>query len=218
MSTLSLDHVFICVREPEPAISALSEFGLTMATRRVQPGTGAQHATWYFENAYIELVWASPGAIPFAEEPRLHMAERCKSPSSGWCPFGYSFRASPEEPLPIATWPYSAPFTPAGVPPIPVAINSSARDEPLLLASYGPGRPDALKPRPPMQDRLGLRTISAVRFQLPGAEPSLELARLEELGFFSRTVGPFSVEFELDGGASGARRSFHPAVPLSLSW
>lgn len=214
-----LDHVMVCVAEPEKPLAALHEFGLVASLRGPQPGTGAGHAVFAFDNAYLELAWPTPGAAVFADAPRLHFLER--SQSSAWCPFGLSFRPSaPGADLPLATWAYPAPFLPPGARPIPIGQNSDLRTEPLIIVSLVSQRPDSFLPTPLLQSGVGLTELTAVRLSTPAArDPSLELGAVSAIGWLSlESSSSHHLELEFAGAAGGRRHNFAPDLPLSLRW
>ena len=88
------DHLMVCTSEPERAIRSLREFGLVPGEVGPMPGTGAAHATFFFNNAYLEIAWPGSTGAVFEDAPRLHFLKRAHSIVSGWCPFGLSFRRS----------------------------------------------------------------------------------------------------------------------------
>src|SRR5256885_17156973 len=68
---LAVDHVFICVENPQAAERALADFGLQFGRRRIHQGQGTANACAFFDNAYLELLWRhdegelqSSGALP----------------------------------------------------------------------------------------------------------------------------------------------------------
>ncbi len=118
--------------------------------------------------------------------------------------------------LPVATWAYRPAYLPAGMA-IPIAVNSSARHEPLLFfvpaAAAPPRGPGPLHPN-------GARAITRVGITLRGhREPSPELAWLENSGsvHIQRGEGE-AMAIELDHGAQGEHLHVSSPAPLHLSW
>ena len=195
---IDIDHVLVCLSGPSAATKALVDFGLTPGRSGSQPGTGAAHTVFWFDNAYLELAWCETNKAAFDDAPDLRFMERTNWKTSGWCPFGLSFRyRSPALPLPprlpIATWDYAAPFLPKGAVPIPVGANSDRRREPLIIVSLVSGRPDAKAKCRLLQDDLGLSEITSLKLGIVGSEPlSPELSSMATILpiTFDRTSRP----------------------------
>jgi hypothetical protein len=211
----------VCVAEPEKPLAALQEFGLVPGVLGAQRGTGAHHAAFFFNNAYLELAWPTPGAAAFSDAPRLHFQQRAQSPATQWCPFGVSFRlAAPTLELPLATWAYPPPFLPPGAQPIPIGENSDLPREPIIIASLVSQRPDTRAPAVPLHAGLGLGEFSRIRLFSPAAhDPSPELRAVAALGWL-RLEFSSSHHLELEFGAAEARHrhTFAPDLPLSFRW
>ena len=56
-----IDHVMVCLSGPAVATKALVGFGLVAGHSGSQPGTGAAHTIFFFDNAYLELAWSESG-------------------------------------------------------------------------------------------------------------------------------------------------------------
>jgi hypothetical protein len=55
-----LDHIYcLCPAEAEVAARALARIGLTEGSRNSHPGQGTACRRFFFENAYLELLWVS---------------------------------------------------------------------------------------------------------------------------------------------------------------
>lgn len=222
MTDLHLCHVFVFVEPEAPQAAVLERAGLRESYRRAHPGQGTANRCYVFDNAYLELLWAtddrelaSPAVAPTG------LRERADWRRTGACPFGIALRTEPPEaPFPFEGWPfecweYRAPFLPPGLT-IPVARSSADPRQPFLFRSPGSTRPDRWTDGRggDRQRAAGLAEIAAIRMTLPpGVQPSADLRRLESLGLIA-VAG--------DGGADGPRlcltfSSVHGGPPRRLS-
>jgi hypothetical protein len=190
---VSLCHVFVFVEPGAPEAAGLERAGLRESARRAHPGQGTANVCYYFDNAFLELLWAVDGAelaSPAVAPTRL--AERAAWRSTGACPFGIALRTEPPEaPLPFATWDYRAPFLPPGLA-IPVAHASTDPRQPFLFRSPGSARPDQRTEgqASERQRGAGLAEIAALHLTLPpGVEPAAELRQLEQAGLLTLGIG-----------------------------
>src|SRR5690606_8691697 len=111
--SLQLDHVFVCV-DPALAERALSDVGIQFGLRRVHQGLGTANACAFFDNAYLELLFRRDDEELRSGAVRpVGLWGRFRGRETGACPFGVAFRPG-NDPLPVETWPYPAPFLPAG--------------------------------------------------------------------------------------------------------
>jgi hypothetical protein len=148
---LEIDHVFVACQNGAPELEPLLRLGFTEGSANVHPGQGTACRRLFFENAYLELIWlqdrreaAAPGVAG------LHLAER-GDPNSGWNPFGLCFRSTAGAPLqlPFPTWGYQAPYLPAGLS-VPIGMNASRPDEPLVFDLARRGKTADLRPTLPL--------------------------------------------------------------------
>ena len=112
------------------ATKALMDFGLVAGGSGPQPGIGAAHTIFSFDNAYLEFAWSASGVGAFEEAPDHHFVERTNWEAAGWYPFGVvrPRAASPDRALacaehkPVAAGPSAASnslssiSSPVGVP------------------------------------------------------------------------------------------------------
>lgn len=220
---LELDHLFICTEPEAPEAEALKAFGLVEGIRRPHSGQGTANVCFFFENAYLELLWMrdrdeiqSNGVRPTG------LWERCCWRETGACPFGIGLRiTSSGGGLPFSIWDYNAPFLPSGVS-ILVATNSLNVSEPLIFISPSTQKPASYPPekRPPLIHQPELKEITAARITLP--EPgdfSFEVTALNELGFVQFIRGDsYHLEIEFDRNKEGCQCDFTTILPLSIQW
>jgi glyoxalase-like protein len=57
--TYALDHVFVCCAEGAPEAERLVRLGLTEGSPNTHPGQGTASRRFFFENAYLELIWVT---------------------------------------------------------------------------------------------------------------------------------------------------------------
>lgn len=219
-----LDHVFICLGDAPHADAQLVAFGLDLSRRGVHPGQGTRNAVAFFDNAYLEFMWSDNDADLQSERVRpLSLWERVHWRDTGACPFGISFRPVEGSGArqPLATWPYAAPFLPAGAS-IPVVTPPDSASEPLVFLSLVSQAPSRIAPahRPPLEHAGARRELTGVRVGLPSPDvvssASRRLCSSGPVEFVESTVP--NLELELDCGAMERSSDFGPTIPLSIRW
>ena len=115
---LELDHAFICCSFGAPEADALVGLGFREGTANTHPGQGTANRRFFFDNAYLEFVWASSQTEALSEQTRrTGLWERCAQQASGANPFGVVFRPSggQAENPPFVTWSYRPGYLPPGL-------------------------------------------------------------------------------------------------------
>jgi len=214
--SFELDHVFVAASKGAPEAMGLVKAGFAEGSSNVHLGQGTACRRFFFENAYLELIWLEDFAEASSQEVgRTGLRERAAAGSSA-SHVGICLRArDPVDPLPVEAWSYSPPYLPEGVT-IPVSTNSSQLNEPLLFflpKGVEPRKPEEVHPN-------GTRCISGVRITLPQwLDISPELAWLSDSGIVEvERAETESVSVVLDGGRGEDSVTLHTAVPLRLSW
>ena len=93
--TTELDHVYVLTSVGAEAAARLAAFGLTEGSPNVHPGQGTACRRFFFENAYIELLWVTDTVEAQSETVApTHLWERWSRRQQGGCPFGLAFRPS----------------------------------------------------------------------------------------------------------------------------
>src|SRR6266481_9637578 len=54
-----LDHIFICSSRHGKDVRALAEAGFSLGLNRIHDGQGTANALFFFDNAYLELLWVN---------------------------------------------------------------------------------------------------------------------------------------------------------------
>jgi Glyoxalase-like domain len=221
---MELDHIFVCVQSNAKEAVALSNFGLKEGRRRVHKGQGTENSCFFFQNAYLELLWLRDvSEIQSAVVEPTGLWERCCWRETAACPFGISFRATNNtlDNLPFETWDYYAPFLPEGVS-IPIAANSRFQYEPLIFVSpvsvLSPTIP--ARERPPLEHSCGFQSITAVKITLTTEKSfSTEMTEFQSLGLVEFIRGDrYHMQIEFDCGANSQIQDFAPDLPISFVW
>src|SRR5438093_13075122 len=91
---LELDHVFVCAPRAHEDFALLRGAGLCCGLNRIHNGQGTANANFYFDNAYLELLWLHDALeVRSAIVAPLALWERLTSAVTGACPFGVAFRS-----------------------------------------------------------------------------------------------------------------------------
>src|SRR5438067_7512672 len=104
---MQLDHVFIRAAHGAPEAALLRDVGLLEGSGNRHPGQGTANRRFFFDNAFIELLWiddARDAASDATRRTRLH--ERL-DPAGGASPFGICFRPGlGQKAVPFPAWAY----------------------------------------------------------------------------------------------------------------
>ena len=221
---LELDHIFVCVEPEAPAADMLTAFGLTEGSRRIHRGQGTANVCFFFDNAYLELLWlfdANEIQSPLVRPTGLW--SRCRWQETQACPFGISFRptASDLREIPFPTWDYHPAYRTAKAS-IAIATNSDNLSEPLIFISPATQKPSnyPLERRPPLVHKVGFKEITALQVTLPGVQNfSAEVRTLIDLGLVQFSQGNFyQLEIEFDNAKEGNSQDFGSQLPILIRW
>jgi len=224
-----LDHIFIFTESPEEAANSLQKFGLTEGAPNIHPGQGTSCRRFFFENAYLELVWvSSEEEIKSSGTAETKLWERSQYKTSHYCPFGICFRnTSPENKSSVLIfedgWKYKPGYLPEGMY-INIASNANFPAEPMLFEM--PFSRLAPKDFPPdklqsLKHSRGFKEITKVILSLPSSVENLSTAMQKVLD--NNTVAvltgrDFSISVEFDDQIQGEIHDFNPLVPLFFKW
>lgn len=215
--SLEVDHVIVCCAPGAPEAEALVAAGLIEGSSNVHAGQGSANRRFFFENAYLELLWIDDPAQAKREPVRrTRLWERWLRRDASACPFGIAFR--PSDPAaetlpPFPTWAYHAPYLPAQVS-IGIALATPLAEPEFLYLTFAT-RPDA-KRREPIEHPAGLRRLTGVGVGLPSSGVRSYAAKaVAELGLVSWFDAPaYAIELTFDDGADERSIDLRPTLPL----
>jgi hypothetical protein len=217
---MEIDHIFICVRPGAPEAEALARFGLVEGSGNAHPGQGTANRRFFFDNAFIELLWLADAAEANSEATRPTMLfQRLTGEAAQVSPFGLCFRPSGgEKRAPFPSWQYRPAYLPPG---LAVDVADAPAAEPMWFFLAFGGRPDAAAParRQPLQRPGGLRQITSLRLTSPGrGAASPAMAAAAAAGVEVREGAGHLLEIGFDHETAGRAHDFRPALPLLLRW
>jgi hypothetical protein len=162
-----LDHLFVMVSRGAPEAHCLVEVGIREARPNRHPGQGTACRRFFFDNAYLELLWVeNPEEAQSEAVQPLGLWERWSNRHSGACPFGVVLRPSGPggQGPPFPAWEYRPGYLP---PTLTLHIGGNSRlvEEPLLVYLPARRRPDSLPApeRPPLRHAPGFQQLTALR-------------------------------------------------------
>lgn len=226
---MELDHIFIFTQENERLADSLQAFGLSEGTPNAHPGQGTACRRFFFQNAYLELVW-----VENQEEARntafakAKLFERSQYYFTDYCPFGLCFRAENLSDKPFTllfddAWRYYSSFLPQGQF-ANIASNENFTAEPLLfeVPFFGIAPNNyPLEKQQILEHERGFKEVTAVSLTLPitinNVSTAMKKVLLESVVNVSEGV-KYCVTLEFDGAKTGATQAFYPLGPLTLRW
>ena len=223
---LELDHFFICTSAGAPAAEQLIRFGLAEGAPSRHPGQGTANRRFFFEDAFLELLWVDdPAEAQSAAVRRTGLWERWSKRDQGASPFGICLRPAGDRQIqaPFATWEYRPPYLPESLA-IQMADNSQMISLPLLFFIPFGRRPDADDEarRPPLDHPAGLRAITRLHIGVSRADAagSLEQRTVErECPLVSFVpADEHLLEIGFDNETQTQHHDFRPKLPLVFRW
>lgn len=225
MSPLQLDHVFVFTPFGAPLASRLTEAGFLEGSSATHPGQGTANRRFFFNNAYLELIWATSEVelkSPLIQGTKLF--ERSQWKQTGRSPFGIGLRSTDKNnpAIPFDSWEYKPPYLPPGMP-IYIAENMDYEQEPLVFLFPPAVRPDdkPIESREPLHHLNSTANITQVLMTLPqtGRVLSPVARNLSNLGLATFIDGPeYLMELFLDNRKQGQSLDFRPDLPLVIHW
>ncbi|QIP15171.1 VOC family protein [Spirosoma aureum] len=225
---MELDHIFIFTHQAQQVATALQSFGLSEGTANVHPGQGTACRRFFFQNAYIELVWViNEDEIKHSEIKRANLWERSQYEFTNYCPFGFCFRT--EQPSDHAIrlvfedgWRYYSVYLPQGQF-ANIASNEAFPVEPMLfeMPFFGLAPKDyPQQKRQPLTHANGFQELTKVTITLPPVNDLSSAMKkvLHESILHSSQGNTYLVTLEFDDGKQGQQQNFTPLIPLVISW
>ena len=223
MAATELDHLFIWADVGGPEADRLVAFGLTEGAPNTHPGQGTACRRFFFQNAYLELVWVRDPAEAQSEPVGpTGLWSRWTGRRTGASPFGLGLR--PVRPgasdVPFPAWEYRPAYLPS-----PLAIHIG-RDVPLsepfwFHLGFARRPDDAGRPtRQPLEHAAGFGEVTGVRLLGPGlgnpSEAGLAVARTAAVELVDAPEQLAEVTF--DGGGRRRAEDLRPVLPLLFRW
>jgi hypothetical protein len=217
-----LDHLFVWVACDGKEAEKLKAFGLSEGTPNEHPGQGTACRRFFFDNAYLELLWVSdPTEAQSSIVRPIHLWERWIARRQGACPFGFVFRPDRDahDLIPFPASEYRPPYLPEPLS-LYVGTNAGTLTEPLLFYLPFARRPDSHSTHQVREHPAGLREITRVEFvSRPAAGPSPAFKAVTNARLVrARTGSEYSVEIGFDGELKSRVADFRPALPLLFCW
>ncbi|MEC5163066.1 hypothetical protein RCH08_004239 [Janthinobacterium sp. CG_S6] len=218
---VEIDHIFICVQPGAPEAEALARFGLLEGSGNTHPGQGTANRRFFFDNAFVELLWLADAAEANSDATRPTMLfQRLTGDAARVSPFGLCFRPGgadgPHAPFP--SWQYRPAYLPPG---LAVDVADAPATEPMWFFLAFGGRPDAAAParRQPLQRPGGLRQITSLRLTSPIRGAASAAAAAAGAAGVQMVAGDgHLLEIGFDHEGAGRAHDFRPGLPLLLRW
>ena len=217
-----IDHVFVCCSAGAPEAEALRRLGLREGSPNTHPGQGTACRRFFFDNAYLELVWVNdPQEAQSGAVLPTGLWDRWCHRGETSCPFGVVLRAAADRSTsdpPFPTWEYRPPYLP---PEVSIGV---ARDTPLsepgLFYFRASGR--SWRGSEPVAHEVPVSEITGVTILMPiKGELSLAAAGVHASGVVAiQTADRYLILMELDFNqrTEGEAADMRPDLPLLLRW
>lgn len=166
---MEFDHLFICCDTGAPEADRLAALGFTEGAGNSHPGQGTACRRFFFENAYLELLWVEneQEARALSVEP-LRLWDRWQGRNGRASPFGVALRPSNspsgvDEKASFPSFGYRPQYLPPGLQ-IDVSETAALVAEPLVFFMTFATRPDAYAAEraQPLVHDVGVRAVTRV--------------------------------------------------------
>ena len=218
--TYALDHVFVCCAEGAPEAERLARLGLTEGSPNTHPGQGTASRRFFFENAYIELIWVTDPREAQADlAARTRLWPRWSQRAAEASPFAVILRpaAGGEIDPPFTSWAYHPPYLPPHLA-IHVAEGTPLSEPAFFFIGFA--RSPAQIQTQPLGHGLGVRRITAIEVGMPGGSAPCAAARaIQDAGLVTFVDAARHVmTVTLDDARAGESADLRPDLPLVLRW
>lgn len=212
------DHAFIMCSVGAPEADALVRLGLVEGSPNSHPGQGTACRRFFFENAYLELLWVHDEQEVRSEAVRAtRLWERWSERRTGASPFGIVVRPAPGNesgPPPFDAWSYAPGYLPAGSA-IDIAIGTPLAEPEFLRVGFERRRVGDQ----PINHRIPARIVTGVLVGCPCKPESQAAQAIERLGWLSfEHADTHVLRLTFERGASRESADLRPHLPLVLSW
>lgn len=218
-SGFQLDHISILTRVDAPEAAVLEELGLvSFGSGVLHKQVGTSSTAFYFENAYLELLWANDGELAQEKFSAVHydLDARARWQDTLTSPFGLILRHSPGR---------------ADAPPVPTepfqidqrCVEFSAQNSAEPAVGFLPdalGYPSFKTSITSRDHPLGVREITQVTISIYDEYQLSPLAHwlTENQIATIRTSAFANLEIEFDHRAQGEAVNLRPDLPVVLKY
>ncbi|UFH57589.1 VOC family protein [Spirosoma sp. KNUC1025] len=226
---MEVDHIFMFTHQAEQVASAFQRFGLSEGTANVHPGQGTACRRFFFQNAYLELVWVvNTDEIKNPVIERTKLWERSQHKLTEYCPVGLCLRTKQQVAQSVSLlfedgWRYYSRYLPEGQF-ANIASNEDFPAEPMLfeMPYFGLAPSDyPVEKQQPLIHARGFQQLTKVTLTLPGPVKNFSPAinKVLQESILHRSVGEtYLLALEFDGGKQGETKDFNPLIPLRITW
>ncbi|MCJ8324570.1 MAG: glyoxalase-like domain protein [Rhizobiales bacterium] len=216
---MEIDHIFICIEDPEKLAKILTEFGLTEGEPNSHIGQGTANRRFFFQNFCLELLFLQQvgrALSPLTARTTLHA--RLTDKSLDVSPFGICFRPSPNN-IKVenySTWQYF----PLNIPKTFIIDIFDAPISEPLYEYMDFLTPSSRQIHVQRRHSLGVKNLTSATIHTPFAKLDSELKQdLEKLEIIKfKTNETHILELEFDHQRQGQRQDFRPELPLIIKW
>ena len=213
---MELDHIFVCCDVGAPEAEVLIALGLEEGSPNTHPGQGTACRRFFFENAYLELLWVDDpenARAPAVAPTRLW--QRWAARTIDACPFGIILRPGRprrNEAPPWPTWAYRPAYLPDGLAILFAEETPISEPEWIWLPFLRERARAGLEPCAPRS----LRSVTCSVASLDMLSPAAIALQSAGLVYFEQGDTP-CVRCTFEGHASTSIDLRH-RLPLILEW
>jgi hypothetical protein len=213
-----VDHVFVCCADGAPEADALAALGLAEGSGNTHPGQGTACRRFFFENAYLELIWVSDREEAQSDMVRpTRLWDRWSHRGQDASPFAVVLRPGDDDVAltpPFDSTSYRPDYMPLGAT-IELARGTLLGEPEIFFLGFQRDR--ARMGREPVDHELPLRYLRRVTVTTP-APPSAAARAIAGTGLFELRQGDAHLmELAFDEARRG-QADLRPELPLVLRW
>lgn len=214
---MEIDHIFICINDPEKITKTLIDFGLTEGETNTHVGQGTANKRFFFAGFYLELLYladANEATSPATAPTQFY--ERLTNRDDTISPFGFIFRPSDNGFLlqDYKTIIYKPRL-------LPKSLNMTILQAPLrdpMYFYFDFLTPSSRATYTSTRHDIGFEKMTSVKIQ----QPNLDTQITQDID--NHNIVKFEkhdkhlLEITFDDGAQGKAHDFRPEIPLIFKW
>lgn len=221
---LEINHLVICVDEPEKIVQIFKDFGLTEGEPNSHFGQGTSNKRFFFANIYIELLYLNdPAAAQSSTTKPTKLYDRFMNISGNASPFGVCFYPSGGTKSgakfnikDFKTKDYFPKFLPS---PLKMTLFNAPLTEPMYFFLDFISNTSREKHQK-FKHEIGFKKITAIQYLTPNHKLDSKIKNyISEHSLINYIANDeYIMQLEFDGGTQGKTHDFRPEMPLIFNW
>lgn len=218
---MEIDHIIFFSNDQGNEAEELTSFGLIEGSNRIHPGQGTRNRKFYFENFFLEIVWAfDKREITSALTAPTRLWERTNHRKNGCSPFGLCLSNSGDS---DDLFQGCLKYRPSYLPEESSFEIITNEEHPYLpwicRLPLEPNAPNKGKREEPTDHEVGIRKLTKIKFGIYQKHYRNRFTDLltDRLGIVFENTERYSLNLEFDHRPRGHIKKFNE-IPLTIEY